>query len=166
MAVFKSPAVTAITGSPPTKRNPEEAGHAFLQGTRMLTTTDHDTDDVLVIMPLPSNIAVQRLLFDCGGEATAGAADIGLHYYDADSDEVTEIDHDLFATALSFAAAASMSDITGEAGTIDFEKRFMPLWEAAGLSADPHKTFWLTATITANVTGSSSNIMFQVLGTT
>lgn len=77
---------------------------------------------------------------------TTTAADLGL--YDVDGGAV--VDADFFASAVVLNAGAIDSDVTFEAAAAggliaNGEKR---IWEALGLSADPHKEYDLALTLT------------------
>lgn len=82
---------------------------------------------------------------------TTGAADVGLYDVLTHSNGGTVVDADFFASAVSFSGGAIDSDITFESAAAgglltNGEKR---IWEALGLTADPHKEYDLALTLTA-----------------
>lgn len=97
---------------------------------------------------VPSNCRVSQVLLRCSA-ITSAAADIGV--YRADTGAVVDVD--LFATAQSLAAAlAVLTDVTNESTTITPVIAEQPLWQAAGLSADPGVMFDVCSTLTAAAT--------------
>jgi hypothetical protein len=97
---------------------------------------------------IPSNARISQILLRC--TATTGAiADIGL--YRADTGAVVDVD--FFASAQTWAAAlAPWTDVTNEAATLSPTLIEQPLWQAAGLTADPQCFFDVCGTLTAAAT--------------
>lgn len=118
---------------------------------------------------LPTTAKVKRVLFESGAQ-TAGAFSIGVYYASAGPDEPgdsslagTAIDADLFASVVNCASAVAITDVTNESGTYSPDKRDLPLWQAAGLSADPGGKIDIVATVdTTAVTTGTGKLMVQV----
>lgn len=151
MALYKTTLATNFFATPPVKSNPQETGRAFNRGASISLTTDHDSADVIILFPVPTNICVRALLLSTDGGAAAGAGDFGLYTLNAAGDTATEVDKDLFASAQAITSALTRSDITGESTTVTIDERFKPLWEVAGASADPGGVYWVCMTVTTNV---------------
>lgn len=151
MALYKSTLATNATATPIVKTDPEDMGRAFNRGTSFSMTTDHDSTDVVLMFPVPTNITVRALFYYTDGTATTGTADIGLYTLSDDGATATAVDVDLFASAQALTTAATRTDITGEAGTVTIDERFKPLWEVAGASADPGGVYWVAFTMTQDI---------------
>lgn len=108
---------------------------------------------------VPSNAFVSQVLLSCDAFDTTGAADVGL--YDINGGAV--VDADFFGSAVVLTAALKNSDVTFESdvyGVEDVEKR---VWEALGLSADPHKEYDVALTLTAaNGAGATPDVTLEV----
>ena len=150
MALYKSTWLTNASATPNVREN-YGMGHAFTRGESFSMTTDHDTADVILLFPLPSNTVVNKVLMSTDGAATAGAGDIGLYTLNVAMDTATEVDKDLFASAQAITSAGVDTDVTGESTTVTIDERYKPLWEVLGLSEDPGAVYWLGWTITTDV---------------
>lgn len=98
---------------------------------------------------LPTTAMVRKVLLSCEA-ITSGAADVGVYRNTKDGGAV--VSAGLFGTAVSIASALTNSDITNESGTYTLDKQEQPLWQAAGLSADPGGTLDVVITLTAATT--------------
>ena len=99
-----------------------------------------------ILAALPTTAMVRKVLLSCDA-ITSGAADIGV--YRNTKDGGAAVSAGLFGTAVSIATALSNSDVTNESTTYTLDKQEQPLWQAAGLSADPGGTLDIVATLTA-----------------
>lgn len=144
MALRKSTLATNATATPVVKTNPDELGQVRNFGTTYTITASDTTSDVVLLFPVPTNLAVRALLFSTDGAATAGAGNFGLYTLNAAGDTATAVDADLFASAQAITSALARSDITGESGVLTINERFAPLWEVVGASADPGGWYWVS----------------------
>lgn len=118
--------------------------------------TDSSTSQYRMVR-VPSNCIVKSVVWDHSAFGGSCAADVGL-YYPAESPDLgvgqtasAVIDADMFASALTLVSALTAPlDITSESGVYTLDERNMPLWQAAGLSADPGGKFDVVATLTAD----------------
>lgn len=156
MAVYKSTYASNVFATPKVLNNPGNRGGLQYFGTHFQLTTDHDSADVILLMPIPSNFRPFELLFSTDGGATAGAANVGLHTLSDDGATATAVDVDLFASAQAVTSAGLRTDIFSESTTLGVEDRGKYMWEIAAVGAasytvDPKIEFWLTATISTNI---------------
>lgn len=108
---------------------------------------------------IPTTAIVKAVLSE-GAAQTQGSYDIGLFYSDSTVDGTAVANQGLvvsgaaafFASAQAFSSAVPRTDITNESGSYTVDKRNMPIWKAAGLSADPGGYFDVCATATNTVT--------------
>lgn len=151
MALKFSTLATGAFATPRVISNPQNTGAPFNRGASHSMTTAEVANDVVALFSVPTNIAVRAVLLSSDGAGAAGAVDIGLYTINEAGDTETAVDRDLFTSAQSVAGALVRSDVTAEAGTITIDERFLPLWQAAGLTADPGGIFWVCATVTTAV---------------
>jgi hypothetical protein len=106
-----------------------------------------------VIAALPPTAIVTSVVLSCAA-LTSGAADIGVYRNTADGGAV--VDADLFASAQSIATALVKSNVTNESGTYTQALQEQPLWQAAGLTANPGGSLDIVITLTAALTAGGS----------
>lgn len=133
------------------------------------TTSTDEVGDVMLMMPVPSHASLHSLRLFCddldsGG--TSGAVDVGLYngpeaFTDTDSGHTAYaayavIDADCFASAITNLTAADKTGVeiryeaAGAANEI--AKIGNPLWQIAGLTSDPGRTFVVGITVTTQMT--------------
>lgn len=157
MALYKSTYAANVFATPKVLNSPGNRGALQYFGTAFQLTTAHDANDVIALMPIPSNFRPFELLYSTDGGATAGAANVGLHTLSKDGSAVdTVVDVDLFASAQVVTSAALRTDIFEESTTLSLEDRGKYMWELADIgggtyTADPKIDFWLTLTISTNI---------------
>lgn len=108
----------------------------------------------IILCSVPSNARISQVLLSCDAISTTGAADVGL--YDTTENGGAAVDADFFASAQDLTSALTNSDVTHESGVFGIEDIEKPLWEALGLSADPHKDYDVVATLTAAAGGAGT----------
>lgn len=97
---------------------------------------------------LPSHAVVNKLKLYSDDIGTTTIADFGLYRTAADGGAV--VDADFFASAVSLKdGAISGTEIQHESGVYDVSEIEQPLWQVAGLSADPKVMYDVVATLTA-----------------
>jgi len=100
-----------------------------------------------IFATIRSNARVSSLIMSCDGAGTTTIADFGLYQTTLNGSAV--VDADFFASAQALTTALKNSDITHESGVYGIEDVEKPLWEALGLSEDPHIAYDVVATLTA-----------------
>lgn len=93
-----------------------------------------DTNSRYRLVAVPSN-AIVRAIYLSSVAQGAGAVNVGVYRSTQDGGAV--VSASLFAAALSVAAAVTRTDATNQAATYTQTKQEQPLWQAAGLTADP-----------------------------
>lgn len=121
--------------------------------------TAMDAGSTYRMVRLPSNAVVKRVEACIETAVTTFTVDIGV-YYDTsvgrDADNRGDvIDADLFASAVALAAVITPTDYTMESTQYSCTEIMQPLWQAAGLSADPGGLLDIVATATATSNGTS-----------
>lgn len=153
---LKSASVTSADATPAQAVTAGQGAPARLQTINDFVTT---TSGVTV----GSTYRMARVRSDCkvkhirveGDAMTQGPFDIGLYYADGGNSAVpagTVIDADFFGSAVSFASAVGITDVTNESGNYKGDERNKELWDAVGLSADPGGMFDIVLTSTNTIT--------------
>lgn len=107
---------------------------------------------------VPSNCKVKKVWMESAAQAV-GTIDIGV-YFATDGQggkplallAAAAISRTLFAAAYSVAAASQPTEITNQSGNYTIDKRTQPLWQAAGLTADPGGFFDIVGTLATAIT--------------
>lgn len=135
----------------------------FVEGYAAVAATDEDLSTYRLVR-VPSNAKMKRLTVEATALGGSCAANYGLHYASAQADcgpgivAGAVIDADFFASAVVHTNAVAPTNIINEGGFLTIAERGagMPLWQAAGLSADPGGKFDIVATLTVDAaTGGS-----------
>lgn len=101
-----------------------------------------------VFAQLPTNAVVSMIRMSSPDIGTTIAMDLGVYRTTKDGGAV--VDADLFGSNVSFSSGAfSFTVLINESGVYTLADMEKPLWQAAGLSADPGGYFDLVATLTA-----------------
>lgn len=163
MATTKSASITNLNAIPVVQNTAGKGAAARLKHindylTAPVTTGNFATDArKLSFVRLPSTVRVKSVHIESAAQ-TQGTYNVGLFYSDATNDgtpvasQAAVIDADFFASAVACSSAVARTDITDEGGFYPVTARNKPLWEAAGLSADPGGFFDVVATSTNTVT--------------
>jgi hypothetical protein len=110
-----------------------------------------------VLCSVPSSAYVRNVLLSCAA-LTSGVISLGVARNTKDSNgtayplAIGATATALFASAQSVAAALSKSNVTNQSGNNTLDKQQQPLWQAAGLAADPNTTLDIVALLTTTVT--------------
>lgn len=110
------------------------------------------------LVRVPSRAVITEVSLKCDAITTC-AGDVGVYRTSADGGAV--VDADLFASAQSLASALTGTNVTHESGVFGVEDVEKPLWEAAGLSADPQAWMDIVVTLTA-AAGSNGTVSLLV----
>ncbi len=162
----------ALDASPRVVQDSRSQGgrlHLAVDTIEAATTSTDEAGDVILMLPLPSHALLSSLKIfnddlDSGG--TSGAVDVGLYngpeaFNDTDSSKTAYaaygvIDQDCFASAITQLTAADKvgTEVRFEAAGTENEiaKLDHPLWQIAGLTSDPCRTFVVGLTVTTQMT--------------
>lgn len=115
---------------------------------------------IIRLVEVPSNCRISSIKLFSGAQ-TAGAFDIGLCRTNADGGAI--VGQDLFGSAVNCAAAVAGTDVILESGQTTIAEMHQPLWQWAGLSADPKCMFDITAIVaTTDVTAGTGALGVKV----
>ncbi|MDB5802681.1 MAG: hypothetical protein JWN73_3 [Betaproteobacteria bacterium] len=110
-----------------------------------------------VLASLPSTALVRNVLLSCAA-LTSGVVSVGVGLPTAKSGgaafpaAINATATALFASAQSVATALSKSNITNQSGNYPLNKQELPLWSAAGLTADPGGLLDIVVLVTTSLT--------------
>lgn len=168
VVALKSTAITNATATPPVPNSANVVAGNLResQGFAVITSGD-SVASTYRLFRIRSADRVSQILVYSPDIGTTTAGDLGLYRTNPDAGAVVDVD--FFASALSLnGGALNGSDITFEAaaagGSIaNAEKR---VWEALGLTADPHLEYDVVLTLTgaADATGTALFRMRYVSG--
>jgi hypothetical protein len=160
---LKSTAITNREATPAVLNSPASGGASKLKsvhGYLASVTAALSITSVIRMVEVPSNANVRAVIFQSAAQ-TAGKFDIGVYRNNADGGAV--VDADLFASAVDCASAVVKTDVTNESTNYTTALQNQPLWQAAGLSADPHSTLDICLTVvTTDVTTGTGAVALEV----
>jgi hypothetical protein len=163
MAVIESTLIAAKHGAVPTSslNNGVDKGEVR-QSVGMCIVTNNEAQGSLyrfVEIPTSARGVTLRVV-----AATTVTADMDLGLYQAravSSENLTVadvVDADFFGSAVAVHSATGTTNIAHESGLYTPTGLTQPLWQAAGLSADPGGSFELVGTLTASVIGTTGTV--------
>jgi hypothetical protein len=123
-------------------------------GTVEVTSGD-SVGSTYIMCQIPSNARISSVRVDTDDMGTTTAADVGIYQTTENSNTVVDADH--FASALSLNGGALADlEIQHESAVYGLEDAEKPLWEALGLSQDPHLFYDVVATLTGACDGTGT----------
>jgi hypothetical protein len=113
-------------------------------------TSGTTTGSTYDLVRVPSNCRVSQVLLNNPAGSASSAFDIGVYSVNAVTQALGAVaSAALFGSAVACTNANVDLDVTGESTTYTNAKREQPLWQAAGLTADPGGELAIVATNTA-----------------
>lgn len=161
MANLTSTLISNTTATPKVlnSANAGAAGAVLNTYAQVAVTTSEVSTNVLRIVRVPSNARAISVRVSCTALGGTCAGDIGLYRTADDGGAV--VDADFFGSAVSFVSAVNATEQLNESTVNTPILQGQPLWQAAGLSADPRGFLDVAITLTANVS-SGGNIGLSV----
>ena len=158
---LNSSAITDFVAVPRVPVSPIKGGEARLHCVVgvVATTADATTTSVFRFCRVPSNCAVRSVRLSCAA-GTTGGIDIGLHQTAENGGAV--VDADLFGSAVAITSARESLEVIDESGEYTYTEQTQPLWQAIGLTTDPHRTYDVSATVTTTWAGGPTSVRIQV----
>jgi len=158
-SVLKSAVITNLDAVPPVPNTTGKgaAGALRVVNGYITTVAADDTSSTYRLVRLPSAAVVKHIIFEAAAMAGSSAVHVGLFYSDATNDgtqpalQGTVIDADFFGQSISVVNAVVPTDIVGEGGFYTLNERNLPLWQAAGLTADPGGFFDVVVSVSATI---------------
>lgn len=159
---LKSTSITNLDASPPVPNTAGRGAPGFIKAVNGYVTVSASmaAGSTYRLVRLPSNAVIKLLQFESEAQG-AGKFQLGVYYSDSTVDGTpqtvtpsTAISVKLFADDIDCASAVLPGDKTFyTGGGYTLNKRDQPLWQAAGLSADPGGYLDIVATVhTTDVT--------------
>lgn len=159
----KSTAITNMDASPIVEVTKGEQGPFRMKSVdaRVSSVNGDSIASKYLFFRVPSVIIPKQLLVATAALGGTAAADFGLYYADdtrwiagGSLNSGVVIDADYFKAAQTLVSALGLTDLTMGNILATVSKFFQPLWQSAGLSADPGGYFDIVATLTAASSGS------------
>ena len=123
------------------------------QGSIALAAGDSTDDDIVMLVPLPTNSSITAL--QVATDALGGSCTFNVGLYQTDG---TVIDEDLYATSVADGTTA-VADVRTEAA--DINTIGQQIWEDAGQSSDPGGYYYVA--VTFNATGGTAGDMSFII---
>jgi hypothetical protein len=148
MADKYSDIITNRDASPPVRDSSFSVG-GYMRETIAIVTpaADEAITTNFVVAPIPSNARVSGLALRHAEAGTTGQMNVGIMRYTDGAYTFTGGDADLFASAYDLddagVATNAWVEIPVESGELTHAESAQQLWEALGLSEDPHEDFFL-----------------------
>lgn len=154
VVTVKSTIIANRDASPVVLTDPNISGGKFQEGMGRATVTNGDSiGSKYLLTQVPSNARISSLNLFCDA-ITGAAANIGVYNpTNKDGSAGSVVSVSLFAAAQSIATAIQNgSNVINQSTTNSLANQEKPLWQAAGLSADPGGMLDIVATLTAAAT--------------
>lgn len=155
--------IANIVAVPRVLNNPYEGGKGVVQERAALLSpaADDAANSIHRICRIPSNASVREILLSTADATTGGAFNLGI--YETAENGGAVVDADLFASAFALTNGPyEQQSLLFESGELTYAEALQPLWQALGLSADPHKEYDIALTISTTYNGAGTSQLFQV----
>jgi hypothetical protein len=151
VVALKSTPITNRDATPGVLNEGRMSGGLLRHARGVITTGAADTTaSTYRFFQLPSNALLVRLSLTTDGAGTVGAMDVGIYRTTADGGAV--VSAGLFTTAKVLTTPLVSFDALRESTTIAIAASDVkPLWQWAGLTADPRVVYDVVGTLTATV---------------
>lgn len=137
-------AVPAVINDGRLERGSLRSSHGYVTATNGDSATSK-----YILASLPSTAMVRQILFSCANLGASSAINLGV--YRNTKDGGAAVSASLFASAQATSAALSNTDVTNQSGSFTLDKQEQPLWQAAGMSADPGGYLDIAAAVSVSI---------------
>ena len=148
VVAVKSTLITNADATPVVLNNPRvDGGFERVSVATAAITSGDSVDSTYRMFRVPSNAVMTDLRIYSPDIGTTTISDIGL--YDTAAAGGAVVDADFFASALSLKdGALNGTDVLHESAVFTIANSGKELWDALGLTADPHKFYDVAFTLT------------------
>jgi len=144
---LSSTPITNINATPQVRNNAGVDGGVLRQAVGTLEHAGGDAGSTYRMVRIPSNAAGIAVVLSADDAGVTGLIDIGI--YQTSSNGGAVVDADFFASAYDVkTAAVAQVEVQHESTVYGLEDVEKPLWQALGLSADPHRDYDVVITST------------------
>lgn len=137
-------AVPSVINDGRLERGALRSAHGYVTATNGDSATSK-----YILASVPSSAMVRDVLLSCANLGVSSAVNVGV--YRNTKDGGAAVSASLFASAQATSAALSKSDVTNQSGSYTLDKQEQPLWQAAGLTADPGGTLDIAAAVSVAI---------------
>lgn len=158
--LVNSTPLTNMNATPPTRATAGRAGGAgplLWQDATVAVADAKDAASIYRVIRLPSQAVVKQVWAQMDSATTTFTVDIGVYYADVNGVAGAVIDADLFGSAIALASIVVPTQYTRESGQLSMAEMDKPLWDAAGVTADPggYIDVCFTTTATTSTAGTA-----------
>lgn len=164
---LKSVAITNREAVPSVANNPGRGGSSKLKTVSSYlasVTAELSATSIIRMVEVPSNAVVKAVFFQSdpqGGSSDGCAFNIGVYRTIKDGGAV--VDDDLFAAAKVVEdAAIARIDLVNQSTNNTIAKQNQPLWQAAGMTADPKSMLDIALTVSSDITTGTGAVGLEV----
>lgn len=137
-------AVPAVINDGRLERGSLRSSHGYV------TATNGDSaNSKYLLASVPSTAMVRAVYLSCANLGASSAVNVGVSRNTKDGGAA--VSASLFASAQATSSALTRSDVTNQSGSYTLDKQEQPLWQAAGLTADPGGTLDIVATVSVAI---------------
>lgn len=156
VVAVKSTLITNADATPVVLNNPRvDGGFERVSVAAAAITSGDSIGSTYRMFRVPSNAVMTDLRIYAPDIGTTTISDIGL--YDTAAAGGAVVDADFFASALSLKdGALNGTDVLHEAGVFTIANGGKELWDALGLTSDPHKFYDVALTLTGAADATAS----------
>lgn len=148
--------IANIVATPSVRNNSIRAGIMLEEIGLVTPAADDSATSIHRFLQVPTNSRLSDLLIAAADATTAGKYDIGLYYPVEKGGAV--IDVDAFAAAFDLSGGPFYWSSVLLVGVVTIAESVKPLWELAGLSADPGGYFDIAGTIETAFNGGPTSV--------
>lgn len=153
--------ITNATATPVVFNNSHSQG-VLHEVVGIVTPAADDTQaSVHRFVSVPSNCRISDVLISCADASTAGKYDIGV-YYPTGVSAGAVIDVDAIADAFDLAGGPFYDSSVRVVGVVTVAEMAYPLWQLAGLTADPGGYLDIVGTIDTTFNGAPTTVALKV----
>lgn len=156
--------VTNARATPVVKADPEVFGRLYSKCGVIAPAAGETSTNFFRTLVVPSNACIRSVKLTCADATSAGKIDVGI--YQTPANGGLSVDSDFLTDAFvltdgPYFAAEIMNDLAPYTPA----KRVQPLWQALGLTSDPHRDYDVVVLVDTTFNGGPTSMMIEVLYT-
>lgn len=161
MATIYSDAITNLVATPIVRNDPIYNGRLTQAIAIASPAADQADDTIIRMVRVPSNCRIDDIRISAADATTAGKVDVGV-YYPEGVQSGAVIDRDAFAAAFDLSGGPFYKSSVLLVAVASIAESVMPLWQAAGLTADPGGDLEIVLTVETLFNGGPTSIGLTV----
>lgn len=153
--------ITNARATPVVKSGPEITGRLISQMAYVTPAAADTAASVFTMMTVPSNAQIRSVKLSCADASSAGAIDVGI--YQTPDNGSLSVDSDFLVDGFLLTNGPyNRAELLNDQASYTMIKRTQPLWQALGLSADPHRDYDISITVATTFNGGPTALALEV----